>query len=74
MQLISVKAVEFKMQFLLDEIQLKTKTRIQHNTLIFFDEIQESPLLLKYLRYFYEERPDIAVVAGGSLLEIALKN
>lgn len=74
MNLTSVKAAEFKIQFLLDEIQLKTKTRIQSNTLIFFDEIQESPLLLKYLRYFYEERPDIAVVAAGSLLEIALKN
>jgi|SRR5690606_17480266 len=42
-------------------------------TIIFFDEIQEPPSLLKFLRYFYEERPEIAVIAAGSLLEIALK-
>lgn len=63
----------FSIQDLLDEIQLKTKKRIDSTTILFFDEVQESPQLLKYLRYFYEERPDIAVVAAGSLLEIALK-
>ena len=72
-KLFAANKEEFDIQQLLDEIQLKTKKRIESTTLIFFDEIQESPNLLKYLRYFYEERPDLAVIAAGSLLEIAFK-
>lgn len=64
---------EFSINELLDEIQLKTKKVIGSNTLIFFDEIQESPKLLKFLRYFYEEMPSLPVIAAGSLLEIALR-
>ncbi len=73
MKLQSVTKDSFEMSELLDEIQLRTKKKITKQTLIFFDEIQESPQLLKFLRYFYEEKPEIAVVAAGSLLEIALK-
>lgn len=72
-KLSSVQNEEFDIQILLDEIQIKSKKIINSKTIIFFDEIQESPNLLKYLRYFYEERPDLAVIAAGSLLEIALK-
>lgn len=57
---------------ILDEVQIKTKKRLNANSLIFFDEIQESPKLIKALRYFYEERPDLAIVSAGSLLEFAL--
>ena len=42
------------------------------STLLFIDEIQESPKAIQLLRYFYEEKPDIFVVAAGSLLEFAL--
>jgi predicted AAA+ superfamily ATPase len=38
-------------------------------TLLFIDEIQEIPSALNTLRYFYEQEPDIAVIAAGSLLE-----
>lgn len=38
-------------------------------TLIFIDEIQEVPEALQLLRYFYEESPDIPVIAAGSMLE-----
>jgi len=41
-------------------------------TLIFLDEIQAAPEWLPMLRYFYEERPDIHVIAAGSLLEFTL--
>src|SRR5690606_36430920 len=44
------------------------------NTLLFIDEIQESPKAIKLLRYFYEELPDLDVVAAGSLLEFSLKD
>ncbi|MCK5838737.1 MAG: AAA family ATPase, partial [Bacteroidales bacterium] len=42
-------------------------------TLLFIDEIQESPKAIQLLRYFYEEKPEIYVIAAGSLLEFALK-
>ncbi|SDC58922.1 hypothetical protein SAMN04488104_100262 [Algoriphagus faecimaris] len=43
------------------------------NTILFLDEIQESPKAIQMLRYFYEEFPQLAVIAAGSLLEFALK-
>ncbi len=53
---------------LLKGITLNTKS-----TLLFIDEIQESPEAIKLLRYFYEETPGIFVIAAGSLLEFAMK-
>lgn len=41
--------------------------------LLFLDEIQECPEAVEYLRYFYEELPELYVMAAGSLLEIALE-
>lgn len=70
----SVNAESFSIQNILDEIQFKSKKTISHLSVIFLDEIQEQPKLLSSLRYFYEERPDVAVIAAGSLLEIALKS
>ena len=39
------------------------------SVLIFIDEIQKSSAAVALLRYFYEECPDIHVIAAGSLLE-----
>lgn len=39
------------------------------STLIFIDEIQNSPKAIALLRYFYEQRPDLYIIAAGSLLE-----
>lgn len=39
------------------------------STLIFIDEIQNSPKTIALLRYFYEQRPDLYVIAAGSMLE-----
>jgi hypothetical protein len=33
--------------------------------ILFLDEIQESPKALDCLRYFYEELPELAVIAAG---------
>jgi predicted AAA+ superfamily ATPase len=41
--------------------------------LLFFDEIQSCPRALMALRYFYEDLPELHVIAAGSLLEFALK-
>ena len=37
--------------------------------MIFIDEIQTEPKAVQALRYFYEKRPDLYVIAAGSLLE-----
>jgi predicted AAA+ superfamily ATPase len=39
------------------------------NTLLFIDEIQESTEAIALLRYFYEDVPELNVIAAGSLLE-----
>ena len=48
---------------------LNKKIEQQGLTLLFIDEIQVSPKAAAMLRYFYEERNDIHVIAAGSLLE-----
>ncbi len=42
------------------------------HTLLFIDEIQESPKAIQLLRYFYEELPQLHVISAGSLLEFAI--
>ena len=48
------------------------KTRKDGKTLLFIDEIQTSSHALALLRYFYEDSPEIFVIAAGSLLETML--
>ena len=50
------------------------KSKVKHTgeTLIFIDEIQNSPKAVSLLRYFYEEAPHLFVIAAGSLLESLL--
>lgn len=42
--------------------------------LIFFDEIQMCPEALMSLRYFYEEVPELHLIAAGSLLDFSFRN
>jgi predicted AAA+ superfamily ATPase len=44
----------------------------REKTLLFIDEIQQVPAAVNMLRYFYEEYPEIRVIAAGSLLETIL--
>lgn len=53
---------------------LKNKSRQIQDTLIFIDEIQEVPEALAALRYFYEDFPQLYIVAAGSLLEMVFDN
>lgn len=46
---------------------------IPGKTLLFLDEIQEAPRAILALRYFYEEMPELHVIAAGSLLEFAIE-
>jgi uncharacterized protein len=53
---------------------IKEKVKNVKNTLIFIDEIQNSPRAVELLRYFYEEAKDLYVIAAGSLLESLIDN
>jgi predicted AAA+ superfamily ATPase len=44
------------------------------NDLLIFDEIQNVPRALTSLKYFYEQMPELAVCAAGSLLGITLSD
>jgi predicted AAA+ superfamily ATPase len=46
---------------------------IPERTLLFFDEIQGCIPAISSLRYFYEDYPELHVIAAGSLLEFALE-
>jgi hypothetical protein len=42
-------------------------------TLLFIDEIQNSPVAVRMLRYFFEEAKELFVIAAGSLFELMLE-
>ena len=49
------------------------KPIIPGETLLFFDEIQSCLPALSKLRYFYEQYPELHLIAAGSLLEFAIE-
>ena len=62
--------VEDDLPTLVDRIHIHCRKRkTDGNTLLFIDEIQNSPEAVRMLRYFKEEMPSLYVVAAGSLLE-----
>ena len=56
---------------MLRELETLGGTRLD-GALLFLDEVQATPRALPALRYLYEDRPDLPVVAAGSLLEFTL--
>ena len=44
---------------------------VAKDTLLFFDEIQVAPKVLKSLKYFYEQAPEFQIIAAGSLLGVS---
>ena len=61
-------------QILCDKLSLLKETPIiPGKTLLFFDEIQSCLPAISSLRFFYEDYPELHVVAAGSLLEFALE-
>ena len=51
---------------------LVNKPIIPGETLLFIDEIQACPEAINKLRYFYEQYPELHLIAAGSLLEFVL--
>jgi predicted AAA+ superfamily ATPase len=56
------------------ELESIKNIKITEKSLIFFDEIQQAPLLIPLLRYYFETMPHISVIAAGSLLDFVLED
>jgi len=66
---------DFDIQRILRNLSLISGKQIfPGKTLLFIDEIQASPAAITSLRYFYENLPDLHVIAAGSLLDFAIEN
>lgn len=71
----SIFSDEFNIKRILTAIQIETGVTIEPNvTLILFDEVQEAEGAITSLKYFYENAPEYHIIAGGSLLGVALNN
>jgi predicted AAA+ superfamily ATPase len=65
---------DFNVMEICDKISVQFKQPIvPGKTLLFLDEIQACPRAISALRFFYEDYPELHVVAAGSLLEFALE-
>lgn len=67
-------AGDFDVQAICEKIEMRYGKPVEDGmTLLFFDEIQACPRAIEALRYFYESRPGLHVVATGSLLDFAFR-
>lgn len=63
----------FRTERLISDIEIITgKKIIPGKSLIFIDEIQETPRAIQALKYFCEDAPQYHIVAAGSLLGLAI--
>jgi uncharacterized protein len=66
---------DFVVTRIIQELELVLNvTLIPGKTLLFIDEIQECPEAILALRYFYEDMPQLHIIAAGSLLEFVLSD
>lgn len=64
---------DYDINRILDVVNIETGVKINpEETLIIFDEIQESPRAIASLKYFCENAPEYAIVVAGSLLGVAI--
>lgn len=63
---------DLKPERILRELSATAGIKIDANTLLIFDEVQECPLALNSLKYFQEMAPEIPIIAAGSLLGVKL--
>ena len=60
---------------ILKQLEILLGVRIEAGkTLLFLDEIQLCPEAIQSLRFFYEQMPELHVIAAGSLLEFILED
>ena len=65
--------LDFDVNRILEDIGIETGTKIvPRETLIILDEIQEIPVAISALKYFYENAPEYHIIVAGSLLGVAI--
>ncbi len=71
----SLKKNIIEVEQVLNDIELTIGRKIDFKKdLLFFDEIQKNPNALLSLRYFYEKKPELAIISAGSLLDFLLQD
>ncbi|MBT6120332.1 ATP-binding protein [bacterium] len=66
---------DFDIKRIIRDLSILSKTQIQEKkTLLFLDEIQIAPKAISAIRYFYEDMPNLHVIAAGSLIDFELEN
>lgn len=66
---------DFDIERILHELEIAKHTKIDPaSTVLLFDEIQACGNALTSLKYFMEDRPDIHVIAAGSLLGLEYRD
>lgn len=69
----NVFEMDYDIPRIISALKIESGKRINpEKTLLIFDEIQEVPKALTALKYFYENAPEYAIVAAGSLLGVAM--
>ena len=64
---------DFDIDRIMQGLKIEAGVNIEpENTLIIFDEIQETPKALTSLKYFYERANEYHIIAAGSLLGVAM--
>lgn len=66
-------SVGFDLERIIQGLKIESGVNIEpENTLIIFDEIQETASALTSLKYFYENANEYHIIAAGSLLGVAM--
>lgn len=64
---------DFDIDRIIQGLKIESGVNIEpENTLIIFDEVQETPKALTALKYFYESANQYHIIAAGSLLGVAM--
>lgn len=64
---------DFDIERIIQGLKIESGVNIEpKNTLIIFDEIQETPKALTSLKYFYENANEYHIMTAGSLLGVAM--
>lgn len=71
----SIFEKDFDLDRIVRDLQIRFNTLIDpKNTILLFDEIQACKDALTSLKYFCEERPELSVIAAGSLLGLEFRD
>ncbi|MEN8116098.1 MAG: AAA family ATPase [Bacteroidota bacterium] len=69
---VTIFDTDFDIRRIIREIEILTRKKIiPGKTLLILDEVQLAPRAIMSLRYFYEEVPELHIIAAGSLIEFA---